>query len=99
MTSQQKTPLYSRSKQNHRLTVGYTYFEESYRLEKQIEIWKQWPSNVDIFLVDDGSYRKPALDVIKDVHLAGSEIAFPIWAGDKTTSTLIVLCRFQPSPL
>ena len=79
MTSQQKTPLYSRSKQNHRLTVGFTYFEESYRLEKQIEIWKQWPNNIDIFLVDDGSYRKPAIDVIKDLHLEDWQPTLQLW--------------------
>ncbi len=68
MTSQQKTQLYSRSKENHRLTVGYTYFEEPDRLKQQIDIWQRWPANVDIFLVDDGSEIFPAKDII-DSHL------------------------------
>ena len=58
MTSQQKTQLYSRSKENHRLTVGYTYFEEPDRLKQQINIWKRWPANVDIFLVPGVGFVK-----------------------------------------
>ena len=80
MTSQQKTPLYSRSKENHRLTVGYTYFEEPERLIQQIEIWKRWPANVDIFLVDDGSEYFPAVDVIKShLSLKDYNATFQLW--------------------
>ena len=80
MTSQQKTQLYSRSKENHRLTVGYTYFEEPDRLKQQINIWKRWPANVDIFLVDDGSEIFPAKDIIDShLHLEDWQPTFQLW--------------------
>ena len=79
MTSQQKTSLYSRSKANHRLTVGYTYFEEPDRLRNLLDIWKTWPANLDIFLVDDGSTAFPALEVIQDFHLEDWQPTFQLW--------------------
>ena len=50
-----------------RFTVGYTYFDEPHLLKKQIEIWKMWPKDIDIILVDDASRHSPAEDVIKEV--------------------------------
>jgi len=79
LTSQQKTSLYSRSKANHRLTVGYTYFEEPDRLRNLLDIWKTWPANLDIFLVDDGSTAFPALEVIQDFHLEDWQPTFQLW--------------------
>ena len=49
-----------------RVTLGYTYFQDQVYLERQLEIWKDYPSFVDIFLVDDGSETNQALDVIKE---------------------------------
>ena len=61
----QKTSQTSKSKS--RLTVGYTYFDEPHKLKKQFEIWKMWPEDIDIILVDDGSDHSPAKDVIDEV--------------------------------
>jgi len=79
LTSPQKTSPYSRSKKNHRLTCGYTYYEEPFRLRNLIEAWKRWPGNVDIFLVDDGSEKYPALDVIKDLHFEDWQPTLQLW--------------------
>tara|TARA_B100000530_G_scaffold257530_1_gene170971 strand:+ start:30 stop:791 length:762 start_codon:yes stop_codon:yes gene_type:complete len=49
-----------------RVTLGYTYFQDPQCLERQLELWKDYPSFVDIFLVDDGSEIHKALDVILD---------------------------------
>ena len=61
----QKTSQTSKSKS--RFTVGYTYFDEPHKLKKQFEIWKMWPEDIDIILVDDGSDHSPAKDVIDEV--------------------------------
>ena len=60
-----KKPRVKKSKA--RLTVGYTYFDEPHKLKQQFEIWKKWPAEVDIILVDDGSDHSPAKDVIDEV--------------------------------
>ena len=49
-----------------RITLGYTYFQDPEYLERQLLLWKEYPSYVDIFLVDDGSEEHTALDVIKE---------------------------------
>lgn len=49
-----------------RITLGYTYFQDYEYLERQLELWKDYPSYVDIFLVDDGSEIHKALDVIQE---------------------------------
>ena len=64
MTSQQKTSRKSKSK--NRFTVGFTYFDEPHILKQQFEIWKMWPKDVEIILVDDGSEHSPAKDVIEE---------------------------------
>lgn len=79
MTSQQKTSLYSRSKDNHRLTVGYTYFDEPHRLRQQLDVWKSWPANVDIFLVDDASELYPAIDIINELELEDWQPTLQLW--------------------
>ena len=38
-----------------RLTLGFTYFKNHTISERQLDLWKTWPADVDIFLVDDGS--------------------------------------------
>ena len=60
-----KKPRVKKSKA--RFTVGYTYFDEPHKLKQQFEIWKKWPAEVDIILVDDGSDHSPAKDVIDEV--------------------------------
>ena len=60
MTTQRKTSPKSKS----RFTVGFTYFDEPHILKQQFEIWKMWPKEVDIILVDDGSEHSPAKDDI-----------------------------------
>jgi hypothetical protein len=79
LTSQQKTSLYSRSKKNHRLTVGYSYYEEPDRLWKQIDTWQLWPGNVDIFIVDDGSNHYPAIDILKDLKFEDWQPTLQLW--------------------
>lgn len=79
MTSQQKTSLYSRSKKEHRLTVGYTYYEEPDRLRHLCDIWKSWPANLDIFLVDDGSEVFPAIDIINELKLEDYHPTLQLW--------------------
>jgi len=49
-----------------RVTLGYTYFQDRVHLERQLQLWKDYPSYVDIFLVDDGSEDEEALEVIKE---------------------------------
>ena len=64
-----------------RITAGYTYFQDRQQLEQQLLIWKEWPSFIDIFLVDDGSEKDQALDVIKetDWDLPDYGPTFQLW--------------------
>ena len=64
-----------------RLTVGFTYFQDRQQLEQQLDLWAQWPSYVDIFLVDDGSEKDQALEVIKETNWELPEYGptFQLW--------------------
>ena len=67
-TSQRSQVLKRRNEESGgpRLTLGYTYFQDRHYLEQQLEIWKHYPSFIDIFLVDDGSETDKALDIIQE---------------------------------
>ena len=65
LTTRHKTLPNSTSKS--RFTAGYTYYDAPKKLEEQFNVWKKWPSNIDIILVDDGSQAVPAKEVI-DYH-------------------------------
>lgn len=52
-----------------RFTIGYTYYDEPELLLEQISLWKKYPHEVEIILVDDGSQKYPAYDIVKDLEL------------------------------
>ena len=54
---------------DHRLTIGYTYYEDPDLLQEQIELWKLYPSLVEIIVVDDGSSVFPAENFLKDLKI------------------------------
>ena len=78
LTSQQQTLQSSRQKKP-RLTIGYTYFEDDKQLANLLPIWREWPSLIDIFLVDDGSEQIPALDILKDWDLPDYGPSLQLW--------------------
>ena len=49
-----------------RFTIGYTYYNEPELLRQQLNLWKHYPHQVEIILVDDGSEEFPAYDIVKD---------------------------------
>lgn len=53
----------------YRLTIGYTYYEDPELLQEQIKLWKQYPSLIEIIVVDDGSSVFPAEDFLKDLKI------------------------------
>lgn len=55
-------------KMEPRLTICYTYYEEPVELKRQIALWENYPPGVLIFVVDDGSSKYPAFDILKDVY-------------------------------
>ena len=79
MTSQQKTLQRSRDKTNHKFTIGYTYFEEPHRLQEQMALWKKWPCNVDIFIVDDGSPNSNAYETLKHYPFEDWQPTLQLW--------------------
>lgn len=50
----------------YRLTVGYTYYNEPKFLQKQIEYWNNYPEEIQIILVDDGSQKFPASEILNN---------------------------------
>jgi len=64
-----------------RITLAYTYFEDKSHLERQLELWKDYPSYVDIFLVDDGSEKNQALDILEENNFSIPEYGptFQLW--------------------
>lgn len=52
-----------------RLTIGYTYYEDPTLLKEQLFLWKRYPPEVEIIVVDDGSVNYPAFDVLKNVRM------------------------------
>lgn len=51
------------------LTIIHTYYNEQSLLETQIERWNVYNQPVNIILIDDGSQKIPAIDVIKQHEL------------------------------
>lgn len=51
------------------LTIIHTYYNEQFLLETQIERWNVYNQPVNIILIDDGSQKVPAIDVIKQHEL------------------------------
>lgn len=47
------------------LTIIHTYYNEESFLETQIERWNVYNTPVNVILIDDGSQKIPAIDVIK----------------------------------
>ena len=89
MTSQRQTSRRSQvlkrrneESKGPRLTLGYTYFQDRHYLEQQLELWKHYPSFVDIFLVDDGSEIDNALEVIQETgwELPEWGPSFQLWS-------------------
>jgi len=52
-----------------RFTIGYTYYNEPELLLEQISLWKKYPHQIEIILVDDGSELFPAYEYVKDLEL------------------------------
>lgn len=53
----------------HRLTIGYTYYEEPELLTEQISLWEKYPADIEIIVVDDGSSVFPASDILKNISI------------------------------
>lgn len=51
-----------------RFTVGYTYYEDPKRLLQQIALWEDYPVEVEIVVVDDGSTVYPAEEYLKNIE-------------------------------
>ena len=51
------------------LTIIHTYYNEQSLLETQIERWNVYNQPVNIILIDDGSQKVPAIDVIRQHEL------------------------------
>lgn len=62
-----------------RFTIGYTYYNEPELLKKQIEYWNNFPHEIQIILVDDGSCEFPAEEVLKDFTYPN----FQLWKVDE----------------
>ena len=77
LISPQKTSQTSRLKS--RLTIGYTYYNDTEQLEHLLEVWKDWPSLVDIFLVDDGSQIFPAQEILHNWNKPDYGPSFQLW--------------------
>jgi len=53
----------------YRFTLGFTYYEDPELLQQQIDIWKKYPSLIEIVVVDDGSSKFPAENLLKDLKI------------------------------
>jgi len=62
-----------------RFTIGYTYYNEPELLQQQLNLWKHYPHQVEIILVDDGSKEFPAYDIVKDFDYPN----FQLWRVDE----------------
>jgi len=63
----------------YRFTVGFTYYNEPQLLKNQLEFWLRYPPEVEIILVDDGSQKYPAYDILKDLDIPN----FQLWQVDE----------------
>jgi hypothetical protein len=62
-----------------RFTLGFTYYNEPELLRQQLNLWKHYPHQVEIILVDDGSEEFPAYDIVKDFDYP----TFQLWRVDE----------------
>lgn len=62
-----------------RFTIGYTYYNEPELLQQQLNLWKHYPHQVEIILVDDGSEEFPAYDIVKNFEYPN----FQLWRVDE----------------
>lgn len=53
---------------NSKLTIVHTYYNEKTLLETQLERWNYYNLPVSIILIDDGSQKIPAVDVVKNYN-------------------------------
>lgn len=53
---------------NYELSIIIPYYNQPEMLAKQIEYWHEWPEEVEIIVVDDGSQDYPALSVLEPVY-------------------------------
>lgn len=60
------------------LTIIHTYYNEKSLLETQIERWNVYNQPVNIILIDDGSQKVPAIDVINE-HTLKDYINFSLY--------------------
>ncbi|NBO70564.1 glycosyltransferase family 2 protein [bacterium] len=60
------------------LTIIHTYYNEQSLLETQIERWNVYNQPINIILIDDGSQKVPAIDVIKQ-HTLKDYINFSLY--------------------
>lgn len=63
---------------SNNLTIIHTYYNEKTLLETQIERWNVYNQPVNIILIDDGSQKIPAIDVIKE-HTLKDYINFSLY--------------------
>ena len=63
---------------SNNLTIIHTYYNEKSLLETQIERWNVYNQPVNIILIDDGSQKIPAIDVIKE-HTLKDYINFSLY--------------------
>jgi len=63
---------------DYRFTIGYTYYEDPKLLQQQINLWKHYPSKIEIIVVDDGSSIFPAQDLLQDLKILPSLKLFEV---------------------
>ena len=60
------------------ITIIQTYYNERFHLETQIERWNNFNSPVNIILIDDGSQKEPAVNVLRE-HTLNDNINFSLY--------------------
>lgn len=58
---------------NNKITITMPYYDAPEMLRKQVEYWHTYPAwvreSLSIILVDDGSQKYPALDVLNEINI------------------------------
>lgn len=60
------------------ITIIQTYYNERFHLETQIERWNHFKTPVNIILIDDGSQKEPAENVLRE-HTINDNINFSLY--------------------
>lgn len=55
---------------NNKLTITVPYYENPQMLRVQMHYWTEYPKDVNIVVVDDGSPVRPALDALHNLRLS-----------------------------